>query len=77
WLRPLARHGATRVDVGPGQTNLRSRGKRFSSPCEALAPYRNLAVTAALLQEHPAATGDWVSAAGRYHLPAGRAPAAC
>jgi hypothetical protein len=33
-------------------------------------------VTAALLQEHHAATGDWVLAAGRYHRPAGGAPAA-
>ncbi|MFP5498222.1 MAG: lytic transglycosylase [Gammaproteobacteria bacterium] len=75
-LQALVRHDAKLVDVGLGQTNLGYHGQRFSSPCEALDPYRNLAVTAALLQEHHAATGDWVAAAGRYHRPAGGAPAA-
>ncbi|VVN80152.1 hypothetical protein PS834_01019 [Pseudomonas fluorescens] len=75
-LQALARHAAKRVDIGLGQTNLGYHGQRFSSPCEALDPYRNLAVTAALLQEHHAATGDWVLAAGRYHRPAGGTPAA-
>lgn len=75
-LQALTRHDAKRVDVGLGQTNLGFHGQRFFSPCEALDPYRNLAVTAALLREHHAATGDWVSAAGRYHRPAGGMPAA-
>lgn len=75
-LQALAHHGAKQVDVGLGQTNLGYHGQRFSSPCEALDPYRNLAVTAALLREHHAATGDWVLAAGRYHRPAGGARAA-
>ncbi|QYY80562.1 MULTISPECIES: lysozyme family protein [Pseudomonas] len=75
-LQALVRHDAKRVDVGLGQTNLGYHGQRFPNPCEALDPYRNLAVTAALLQEHHAATGDWVSAAGRYHRPAGGTPAA-
>ncbi|SMF66181.1 MULTISPECIES: lytic transglycosylase [unclassified Pseudomonas] len=75
-LQALARHDAKRIDVGLGQTNLGFHGQRFSSPCEALDPYRNLAVTAALLQEHHATSGDWVSAAGRYHRPAGGTPAA-
>jgi soluble lytic murein transglycosylase-like protein len=75
-LQALAQHDAKRVDAGLGQTNLGYHGQRFSSPCEALDPDRNLAVTAALLQEHHAAAGDWVSAAGRYHRPAGGAPAA-
>ncbi|TNF83479.1 lytic transglycosylase domain-containing protein [Pseudomonas sp. ICMP22404] len=75
-LQALARHNATRIDAGLGQTNLGYHGQRFSSPCEALDPYRNLAVTAELLREQHAATGDWVLAAGRYHRPAGGAPAA-
>lgn len=75
-LQALTLHDAKRVDVGLGQTNLGYHGQRFSSPCEALDPYRNLVVTAALLQEHHAATGDWVLAAGRYHRPAGGASAA-
>lgn len=75
-LQALAQHDAKRVDAGLGQINLGYHGHRFSNPCEALDPYRNLAVTAALLREHHAATGDWVLAAGRYHRPAGGAPAA-
>lgn len=75
-LQALARYDAKRVDAGLGQINLGYHGQHFSSPCEALEPYRNLAVTAALLQEHHAATGDWVLAAGRYHRPAGGIPAA-
>jgi len=74
-LQALAQHDAKRIDVGLGQTNWGYQGQRFSSPCEALDPYRNLAVTAALLSEHHAVTGDWVLAAGRYHRPAGGAPA--
>ena len=50
-LQALARQDAKRVDAGLGQTNLGYHRQRFSSPCEALDPYRNLAVTAALLQE--------------------------
>jgi hypothetical protein len=75
-LQALALHDAKRVDVGLGQINLGYHGQRFSGPCGALDPYRNLAVTAALLQEHHAATGDWVLAAGRYHRRAGGTPAA-
>ncbi|MCP1446116.1 hypothetical protein J3D54_005248 [Pseudomonas sp. GGS8] len=75
-LQALAQYDAKRVDAGLGQTNLGYHGRRFSSPCDALDPYRNLAVTAGLLQEHHTATGDWVSAAGRYHRPAGGTPAA-
>jgi hypothetical protein len=75
-FQALAQHDPKRIDVGLGQTNLGYQGQHFSSPCQALDPYRNLAVTAALLREHYAATGDWVLAAGRYHRPAGGAPAA-
>lgn len=75
-LQALAQHDAKRVDAGLGQTNLGYHGQRFSNPCEALDPYRNLAVTAELLQAHHATTGNWVSAAGRYHRPAGGTPAA-
>lgn len=49
-LQALARYDAKRVDAGLGQINLGYHGQHFSSPCEALEPYRNLAVTAALLQ---------------------------
>jgi hypothetical protein len=75
-LTALTEHHAKRVDVGLGQLNWGYHGQRFSHPCEALDPYRNLEVSAALLHEHYSATGDWLAAAGRYHRPAGGAPAA-
>lgn len=72
----LATTGPARVDVGLGQTNIRSNGHRYTSPCEGLDPYKNLAVTAQILAEQKAKGGTWIDAAGRYHRPAGGAPAA-
>lgn len=68
--------GAKRVDVGLGQVNLGWNGHRFDSPCAALDPRRNLQVTAQILREQRERSSDWVTAAGRYHRPAGGAPAA-
>jgi hypothetical protein len=65
-----------RIDAGLGQVNIGWNGHRFKTLCEALEPHRNLEVSAQILREHYDATGDWVTAAGRYHRPAGGAPAA-
>lgn len=69
------------VDVGIAQMNVRWQtvfhaGGRFADPCDGLNPYANLEEAATLLQEHYQVAGDWVQAAGRYHRPAGGAPAA-
>lgn len=72
----LVAAGPARVDVGLGQTNIGANGHRYSSPCEGLDPYKNLAVTAEILSEQKAKGGSWIDAAGRYHRPAGGAPAA-
>ncbi|MBA6132694.1 lytic transglycosylase domain-containing protein [Pseudomonas juntendi] len=72
----IATAGPARVDVGLGQTNIRSNGHRYSFPCEGLDPYKNLAVTSQILAEQKAKGGTWIDAAGRYHRPAGGAPAA-
>jgi len=66
----------SRVDIGLGQTNLGANGHRYSSPCEGLDPYKNLSVTAQILAEQKSKGGDWITAAGRYHRPAGGKPAA-
>ncbi len=63
--------GPHRVDVGLGQTNIGANGHRYSSPCEGLDPYKNLSVTAQILAEQKSKGGDWITAAGRYHRPAG------
>lgn len=70
-LQAVARHGAKRIDVGLGQTNLGYQGHHYDEPCDALNPVKNLQVTAQLLREHFQATENWVAAAGRYHRPAG------
>ncbi|AFT70403.1 MULTISPECIES: transglycosylase SLT domain-containing protein [Alloalcanivorax] len=74
------------IDVGLGQLNIRwnpalfgSKG-RFADPCDALDPYDNLDATAALLRQRfdqggQGHNGGWGGAAGRYHRPAGGAPA--
>lgn len=68
--------GPHRVDVGLGQTNMGANGHRYSSPCEGLDPYKNLMVTAQILAEQKVRGGDWITAAGHYHRPAGGKPAA-
>ncbi|MFT2158613.1 transglycosylase [Pseudomonas putida] len=72
----LSRYDPKRIDVGLGQTNLGYHPERYPTACDALDPRSNLAVTADLLRAHYADVGDWVIAAGRYHRPAGGAPAA-
>ncbi|EAN8916643.1 Soluble lytic murein transglycosylase-related regulatory protein (some contain LysM/invasin domains) [Salmonella enterica subsp. salamae] len=65
-----------RIDVGLGQINLGWQRDYFTSPCDALHPYRNLALTARLLrQRYDERPGSWLNAAARYHRPAGGAPA--
>ena len=70
------------VDVGIAQLNVRWQpqlfgpGRRFADPCDGLNPYANLDEAAALLRRYFAESGDWLIAAGRYHRPAGGAPAA-
>lgn len=63
--------GAKAVDAGLGQINMGWNGEHFAHPCEALDPYRNLAVTTALLEQHKISDTTWIDAAGRYHRPAG------
>lgn len=75
-LQAIQDVGAKRVDAGLGQVNLGWNGHHFAQPCDALDPYRNLKVVTALLFEHKSPGIDWVTAAGRYHRPAGGAPAA-
>lgn len=67
---------ATRIDAGLGQINLGYQEHRFTSPCDLLDPYRNLAIAAAILREQHTPGEDWLLAVGRYHRPAGGEPAA-
>ncbi|MEF9676515.1 transglycosylase SLT domain-containing protein [Pectobacterium aroidearum] len=66
----------TRIDVGLGQINLGWQKHRYRQPCELLDPYNNLAIAAQILKEQHTPGEDWLLAIGRYHRPAGGAPAA-
>ncbi|WP_187394556.1 transglycosylase SLT domain-containing protein [Zoogloea oleivorans] len=74
--KALAHTPASRIDAGLGQVNLGHHAHRYVHPCELLDPYRNLAIAAEILQEQHTAGEDWLVAIGRYHRPAGGAPAA-
>ncbi|MFJ5483744.1 transglycosylase SLT domain-containing protein [Pectobacterium actinidiae] len=66
----------TRIDVGLGQINLGYHTQRYRQPCELLDPYDNLRIAADILKEQHTPGEDWLLAIGRYHRPAGGAPAA-
>lgn len=72
----LRRTPATRIDAGLGQINLGYHPQRYAQPCDLLDPYRNLAIASEILREQHVAGEDWLLAIGRYHRPAGGAPAA-
>ena len=72
----LARVPANRIDAGLGQVNLGYHAHRYEHPCDLLDPYRNLAIAAEILQEQHTPGEDLLVAIGRYHRPAGGAPAA-
>ena len=66
----------TRIDAGLGQINLGYHQQRYSTACDLLDPYRNLANAAEILHEQHTPGEDWLLAIGRYHRPAGGEPAA-
>ncbi len=72
----LTRVPSTRIDAGLGQINIGYQVRRYVYPCELLDPYRNLAIAADILREQHMPGEDWLFAIGRYHRPAGGAPAA-
>lgn len=74
--RALARTPANRIDAGLGQVNLGYHTHRYTQPCDLLDPYRNLAIAAEILREQHTPGEGWLLAIGRYHRPAGGAPAA-
>lgn len=75
-LQALRSTPATRVDAGIGQINLGYQRHRYEHPCELLDPYRNLSIAAQILREQYRPGENWLLAIGRYHRPAGGAPAA-
>jgi hypothetical protein len=74
--RALRTEPATRIDAGLAQLNVGYQSHRVANPCELLEPYHNLILAGAILREHHKPGDDWLIAIGRYHRPAGGAPAA-
>lgn len=67
---------AKRIDVGLMQLNLGYQQRHYRQPCDLLEPTRNLTVAASILRQHRRPGENWMPAIGRYHRPAGGAPAA-
>ena len=67
----LQSHSSKQIDVGIGQINVGWNPNAFSTPCDGLDPYKNLNVAAKLLRGHFLRSGDWLTATGLYHYPAG------
>lgn len=65
-----------RIDVGLTQIDVGYYGDRVARPCDLLDPFRNLLLAASILRKLHDEGGDWMVAIGRYHRPAGGAPAA-
>lgn len=74
--RALSRVKANRIDVGLAQINLGYHAHRYKAYCDVLDPYRNLAIAGQILREQHKTGQDWLLTIGRYHRPAGGAPAA-
>jgi soluble lytic murein transglycosylase-like protein len=75
-LKALREVPPTRIDAGLAQVNVGYHKERYGHPCQLLDPYRNLAIAAEILREQHTPGEDWLLAIGRYHRPAGGAPAA-
>lgn len=75
-LDGISQHGERGVDIGLTQQNWGYVGKDwFTHPCDALNPYDNLQAAAKQIRRYYDDAGDWLTAAGRYHRPAGGEPA--
>ena len=63
------------IDVGLAQIDLGYYGDRVATPCDLLNPYLNLILAARILSGFHRVGEGWMIAVGRYHRPAGGAPA--
>ena len=74
--RALRKSPSGPIDVGLGQIDLGYYGDRVAAPCDLLNPYLNLLLAARILRGFHRGGEGWMTAVGRYHRPAGGAPAA-
>jgi hypothetical protein len=67
WVRQKQAQGVNSIDVGCMQVNLRWHGAQFASQDAAFDPQQNVDYAARFLLGLYQSTGDWKTAAGRYH----------
>jgi hypothetical protein len=67
WVAKQLKNGMRSIDVGCMQVNLRWHPNAFSSLPESFDPKINVDYAARLLIRHYEETGNWRTAAGRYH----------
>jgi len=68
-LRERLEQGIRSIDIGLMQVNWRYHQKQLGDPWQALDPYHNLRVGAAILRACYAHHRDWWSSVGCYHAP--------
>lgn len=73
--RALTSRSSYRIDVGLAQIDVGYFGRQVATPCELLDPYRNLLIASRILRHYHDLGESWMVAIGRYHRPAGGAPA--
>lgn len=69
-LKNWMRQGRRSIDIGLMQVNWRYHKKKLGSAWQALDPYHNLRVGAAILQDCYQTRQNWWSSVGCYHSPA-------
>ena len=67
WVARQLNDGMRSIDIGCMQVNLRWHPSAFTSLAEGFDPKANVDYAARLLKTHYQKTGNWRSAAGRYH----------
>lgn len=68
-LKEVLAHSEASVDIGLMQVNWRYHHTDLGSPWQALEPYHNLRVAAAILNQCFTRHGAWLPSAGCYHAP--------
>lgn len=67
WVARQLNEGMRSIDIGCMQVNLRWHPNAFTSLAQGFDPQANVDYAARLLRTHHKDTGNWRSAAGRYH----------
>lgn len=67
WVQVKRAEGVTSIDIGCMQVNMHWHGENFRDDHHAFDPFSNADYAARFLRNLYRETGDWTTAAGRYH----------